>query len=166
MKGETSQSDTLLEDAKTAVRLLGIDDFIERNKKDIYDQLERCLLLVAEAEQTGALDLPPDAAFIAEALPLISGIVNVGSNRDTFDKAAAWVQTLIPGANSGRLLSTLTFLYIVDQGRKDSTAQKGELTGEAEAAVPAPEDEKKQQEKERRWDRIYKGAKWLYERHT
>lgn len=94
-----------------AVELLKIDGFIKAQSKEIFGRLEsgyRSTRTRAEA----------DLLFIAESLPLISAIVNVGSSLENFRKAVDWAQIELHHAEPVSALSALTFIYVVDKGYK------------------------------------------------
>jgi hypothetical protein len=142
----------MLDSAQEAVKRLDLEAFIQDNKEAIYKQLEDSDACVSKAPE----ELNPNAVFIAQSLHLISGVIHVGSNPANFDAAAAWVQdprgrqqltsawVLDPGvhANLTSLLSTLVFLYVVNQGWQDANA-----SGDAS--------------KKARWESIYKRAEWF-----
>jgi hypothetical protein len=138
----------MLQSANEAVKRLGLKDFIQDNKAAIYGQLEDCDTRVSERPS----GLDPNAAFVAQSLPLIGGVIHVGSSRTNFDDAATWVQQQSPHAEPNSLLSTLVLLYIVDQGWQDAHAPNQD--------AHAPNDEKKKAQ----WESIYQRAKWLCEK--
>jgi hypothetical protein len=131
----------MLHSAEEAVDLLVLRNFVRDNKNAIYKQLEDCDARVSQ----GPSGLDPDAAFIAQSLPLISGVIHVGSTRENFEAAATWVQKQSPHAEPASLLSTLVLLYVVDQGWQDA-------------------DVSKDADKKTQWGRIYQRAQWLCER--
>jgi hypothetical protein len=97
--------------SKEAVKLLQIDDFIKAQKKEIFERLEK--------GYRGAANRPDaDLLFIAESLPLISAIVNVGSSLSNFKQAADWVRQTLPEAEPVSALSALTFIYVVGKGHE------------------------------------------------
>lgn len=103
------------EKAKEAVEnQLHVDDFINERKEEIYAKLEdnhRRAMLV-EDDSRGLM-------FIAESLPLISGIIYVGSTLKNFNDAINWVRKSLPNADPASVLSALTFFYIVEKGWKE-----------------------------------------------
>jgi hypothetical protein len=138
---DTSSVGRMLESAQEAVKLLGLEDFINDNKVPIYKQLEDC----DERVKVGPDGLDPDAAFIAQSLHMISGVIHVGSTRANFDEAASWVKRPDIHAEPTSLLSTLVLFYVVYQGWQDANASSDET-------------------KKARWNSIYQRAKWLYEK--
>jgi hypothetical protein len=130
----------MLQSAKDAVDRLGLTDFIKDNKAAIYRQLEDFTHVTK-----GPIGLDPNAAFVAQTLPLASGVIHVGSSRTNFDKAALWVQNQSAHAQPNSVLPTLVLLYIVHQGWQDARDTH---------------DEKKKAQ----WESIYERAKWLCEK--
>jgi len=131
----------MLQSAGHAVQLLVLERFIRDNKQDIYKQLEDCDDRVS-GRPSG---LDPDAAFVAQSLPLIDGVIHVGSSRDHFDDAARWVQRQSPHIEPDSLLSTLVLLYIMEQGLQDARASTNA-------------------DRKSKWERIHQRAKWLCEK--
>jgi hypothetical protein len=103
---------------------LKVKDFIERHIDGILDRIEHSYLN-SKDEPAGHL------TFIAECLPIVSFVVHVGSSRGDFKAATEWVHETLPDADPGSVLSALTFIYLVAQGRKrysgnDETASVSE----------------------------------------
>jgi hypothetical protein len=101
--------------SKEAVKRLQIDDFIKAQKKEIFERLEKGYRGAANRQDA-------DLLFIAESLPLISAIVNVGSSLANFKEAADWVRETLPDAEPVSALSALTFIYVVDKGYQAAQA--------------------------------------------
>jgi hypothetical protein len=139
--GDDARVKKMLESAQKSVELLGLTKFIDDNKKAIYEQLEDCDARVSKVP----IGLHPDAAFIAQSLGMIGGVIHVGSTRKNFDAAAAWVLPPDTHAEPMSVLSTLVLLYVVEKGWRDPDVSK-------DAAKKA------------RWDTIYKRTKWLCEK--
>lgn len=101
---------------------LKIDTFILENKRRIYERLEEYYRDVS-GQQDGEL------LFIAESLPFINGIVQVGSNLENYNNALKWVREQfrenVPAVS---ILSALTLIYIIEEGANDpivsGTAEK------------------------------------------
>jgi hypothetical protein len=55
--------------------------------------------------------------FIGELLPMMSGIVQVGSSVKDFRRAVAWARSTAPNADPGSFLTTLTLLYLLSRGK-------------------------------------------------
>lgn len=109
--------------------ILGAKDFIESHEDEIFERLE-------EFESRTTKNSEGDIMFIAEALPLTSGIVHLGSTADNFKKAKAWVRTNLPDSDTVSILSALTFLYLVDKGwQKFSESKEISKTGEEKSVV-------------------------------
>ncbi len=83
--------------------------FIERHQKTIFDKLEH---FYTEEEKDH------EFAFIAASLPLISGIIHVGSTVDNYKNATEWIkkEQKMPNADPASVLSALTFIYLVNKG--------------------------------------------------
>jgi hypothetical protein len=94
-----------------AVELLRIDNFIDAQKGEIFGRLENGYRNTMNRQDA-------DLLFIAESLPLISAIVNVGSTLTNFKTAADWVKQKLPDAEPVSALSALTFIYVIDKGYK------------------------------------------------
>jgi hypothetical protein len=88
--------------------ILGAKNFIESHQDEIFERLEEFDSRTTNSEG--------DIMFIAETLPLTSGIVHLGSTADNFKNAKAWVRTNLPDSDTVSILSALTFLYLVDKG--------------------------------------------------
>lgn len=101
--------------SKEAVKLLQIDPFIEAQSHEIFERLEKGYRGAANRQDA-------DLLFIAESLPLISAIVNVGSSLANFKQAADWVKQTLPEAEPVSALSALTFIYVVERGVRDAQA--------------------------------------------
>ncbi len=117
------QEDRELKKAKEAVEQLGVVKFINTNKALIYRKLEDCEICVLKAQKnmlsgdSCTEGSECDTMFIADSLPIVTGIVNVGS--ETLNGAKEWVRDLVPDADPIALLSALTLLYLVENGRKE-----------------------------------------------
>ena len=85
--------------------------FIARHKEEIFEKLEHIY----------DSDREHEFAFIAASLPLISGIIHVGSRVNDYKEATKWVaeEANMPNADPASVLSALTFIYIVDKGVND-----------------------------------------------
>jgi hypothetical protein len=91
-----------------------VEDFFEKHKESIYERLEECDDI---AKKAVAKD---DMMFIAESLPIINGLIHVGSKRKDLNKAIDWVRKEWGGeADPIIVLSALVFIYIADQGVKE-----------------------------------------------
>lgn len=130
-----------LKKAKEAVQELGVVNFINTNQDLIYRKLEDCDIRVFKAQKQQNIKSGEsciagyecDIMFIADSLPLVTGIVNLGS--ETLNNAKQWVRELVPDADPISVLSALTLLYIAEKGyrkyQQDNTLIKGaEYLGE------------------------------------
>jgi hypothetical protein len=152
--------------ADDAVKQLNIADFIRANEGAICGQLEQIDSRVSKAAEGNTLGLNSDADFIAQSLPLINGVILVGSNRQNINAATTWVKEQRPDADPISLLSTLTLVYIVKQAREDACkdAEK-EIAEQARASLTAPVQQPTAgQAKKTRWEGIYRRIQWLCEK--
>lgn len=87
----------------------GQDTFIQKHQEEIFDKLEH---LYTNEERDH------EFAFIAASLPLISGVIHVGSKVDDYREATRWIKEdkNMPNADPASVLSALTFIYLVDRG--------------------------------------------------
>ena len=103
---------------EVVVDQLKVDHFIESHQEEIYKQLEENARRTREEGCEGKL------MFMAESLPLISGIVHVGSSLENLTNATEWVRRLLPKADPVSILSALTFIYIVEKGAQEFAASQ------------------------------------------
>jgi hypothetical protein len=99
-----------------AVEKLDVGRFIETHQGAIFDKLEK-------SDSHHTKDHQGDLMFIAENLPLMSAIINVGSTIETFKNAKDWVNKPkldggleLIGADPISILSALTFRYVARKG--------------------------------------------------
>ncbi len=52
-------------------------------------------------------------------MPLVSGIIQVGSSVENFREAVRWAKECLPNADPGAFLTTLTLIYILTKGRDE-----------------------------------------------
>jgi hypothetical protein len=97
--------------------LLDVREFFLAHKERIYERLEECDR-IATAAVTNA-----DMLFFAESLPIINGIIHVGSTREELIKATDWVKENWEGgeAQPRIVLSALLFRYVTKEGAKEFT---------------------------------------------
>jgi hypothetical protein len=101
---------TLIVDrAKEAINRLDIGSFIEEHRAKILRSLEQKILCNRGEDQAALL-------FIADGLPLASGVIQIGSSVAHFREAQDWVKETLPDADTGSFLSVLTLLYMVHRG--------------------------------------------------
>jgi hypothetical protein len=128
-----------INDAREAVAQLGIEKFIDIHKEKMYGKIENyermhCANLEGSELETCEITAGKkkgsenkyDMIFIAENLPMIYGVIHVGSKLEDFEKANKWAKKLLPGADALSVLSSLTFIYIVDKGWKEFKDNKDE----------------------------------------
>ncbi|GET36550.1 hypothetical protein [Microseira wollei] len=96
---------------------LDVEDYIFEHIDLIYHKLEQCDLRAKKAENDGNQRYQCDMMFIAESLPVISAIIQVGSKLENYNSAKKWVRDELPDADAVSVLSALTFLYIVGMGQ-------------------------------------------------
>jgi hypothetical protein len=99
--------------AVVAETLLNIGDFFGTYKEQIYSKLADCDAIAARSPNS-------EIIFIAESLPVINGIIQIGSTRRTLNKALNWIRASWPEEVDPLIvLSGLVFIYIVDRGEQD-----------------------------------------------
>jgi len=169
--------------AEKAVKILQLGDFIRDNRGAICCQLEQIDKRITEASGGTTLGLNRDADFIAQSLPLINGVINVGSSRRNMDAAIAWVKTQSPDADPIPLLSSLALIYIVAEAWKDMNQEAQKSAASKPAGTPITmisqkpgEPSSKElvmssaardsqlatlQQRKGRWDDIYRRIHWL-----
>ncbi|HJU56226.1 MAG TPA: hypothetical protein VJ715_16710 [Pyrinomonadaceae bacterium] len=108
-------------------RLLDVREFFLAHKDRIYSKLEDCDQIAKRAITN------TDMLFFAESLPIINGIIHVGSTREDLNKATEWVRENWEGsaAQPRIVLSALLFHYVTKEGVKeftDSTDQSKRIT--------------------------------------
>ncbi len=110
MTGGAQQPD----DAKTLVEDdLDLEAFFNRHQDHILDKLEECEETAEKAKSNR------DMIFFAESLPIIDGLIQVGTTRDEYKKALAriradWGEEIEPA----NVISALTFLYVARRGQE------------------------------------------------
>lgn len=127
------------EDADKATAKLGVANFIDDHKSEIYAKIEQY------HEET--LSLKPkeqDANFIAQILPLINAIIMVGSTRDRLAEAKKWVGEELRqnSANPVDVLSGLLLIEVMKKGHDEF-------------------DNSENEEMRKTWNHIYKRVKKL-----
>jgi hypothetical protein len=92
-----------------------VREFFLAHKQRIYDRLEECDLIASEAVSNA------DMLFFAESLPIINGIVQVGSTRKELNTATEWVRQNWEGSEAQPriVLSALLFRYVTTEGAKE-----------------------------------------------
>ena len=88
---------------------LKIDRFLESQKAEVFGRLEDRYNEVKDEVEAPLL-------FIAESIPLVSGIIQVESGVANFRAAVRWAKACVPNADPGALLTTLTLIYILQRG--------------------------------------------------
>ena len=99
--------------ALIAEKYLNLEKFFNDQRSLIYERLESFHEI---AERAG---VNSDIVFIAEGLPIINGIINVGSKPSNYQEAVRWVRsrpTWGEEADPLLVLSALVFIYVVDRG--------------------------------------------------
>ena len=128
--------------AQTIVNTLGLIKFIQ-SRREIYDKL------IEYDTQTRKKD-QGDLAFLAQSLPLIYAIINIGSTSQQYragidcikERLASKSQEVIGDETAKAVLSAFVFLFIVQQEMEhitsqlvdaDSDTDKVELTNKQDA---------------------------------
>jgi hypothetical protein len=112
-----NQSQQTERTSATAIRKLGIRDFLNTHKELVFAKLEECESIAERADFNGEI------MFIASSLPIISGLILVASTRHERQLAIEWV--LSNWRNGGdppdtlSILSALTLIYLVAKGWKE-----------------------------------------------
>lgn len=105
--------------ATAAEKLLNLEEFFSRQKELVYERLEHYDKIATEAGANS------DMVFIAEGLPIINGIINVGSTQHDYNEAITWVKKEWGHmADPLLVLSALVFIYVVDRGAIDHMAEE------------------------------------------
>ena len=97
--------------------LLDVREFFLAHKELIYQRLEECDRIAKNAVTNA------DMLFFAESLPIINGIIHVGSTREELNKATDWVRENWEGSEAQPriVLSALLFRYVTKEGAKEFT---------------------------------------------
>jgi hypothetical protein len=100
------------ESALVSEVLLKVDGFFEDHKEQIYNRLEECDRIASKSK------INPNTLFIAESLPIINGIIHVGSARVELNTATDWVRKYWEAseAHPRIVLSALLFHYVTERG--------------------------------------------------
>jgi hypothetical protein len=102
------------EAVKVVESTLMLKEFIDDHKHQIYERLEECI----DTAKKAAID--NDVIFIAESLPIINGIIYVGSRREILKGALDQIR-----ADRGKdsdpyiVLSAYVLIYIVNRGAEE-----------------------------------------------
>ncbi len=94
--------------------LLNVEGFFYDHRQQIFDRLEECHNIALQAISNR------DMLFIAESLPIINGIIHVGSARKQLKSATRWVERNWGSgeAHPRIVLSALLFKYVTGEGAK------------------------------------------------
>ncbi len=141
------------QDVEELFKQLQIDEFIKNNKSFIYPKLESYDLLVEQTKEQWKYKGPGVLMFIAASLPLIKGIIYVGSNSKNFNEAINWIKEELCWVDPESILVGLTFLRIVEKWKDFYSSEKDEV-------VNYPCGEKTKQEI---WKRIHQRVTLLVE---
>ncbi len=98
---------------------LGIVDFINSQKRVIYEKLESSY---GEAK----LNVHPEADFRSLTAPLVSGIIHVGSSLDGYRKAVERTNEVFPGADYVIVLCKVVLTYLVCKGFEEFSQARDE----------------------------------------
>jgi hypothetical protein len=98
---------------------LEIKDFINGNAEKICSRIEEYDRNVTKKKGKMVvkkeMQVTADVTFIADCLPLISGVVSIGCSKESYENACAWIEDKFPNHEPIPLLSALTFIYIVNE---------------------------------------------------
>lgn len=99
--------------ARVSEGLLNLENIVKEDlaRNHIYPRLEECEKIAGDA------GIHSDMIFISEGLPLINGIIQVGSAPQNRKKALDWIKERWGAdADPKIVLSALVFIYVVDRG--------------------------------------------------
>jgi hypothetical protein len=117
--GVRMQPQPILERARFAVEeQLNLTEFVRDHRPQIYDLIASWEPLLSAADCDG----DSGGGMVAAALPLAARIALAGSSEADFRRAVAWVGAVLPAADPVSVLSALTLIYLVHQGREDASA--------------------------------------------
>jgi hypothetical protein len=106
-----------LQEATQAIQiveeLLRVDGFIEENKQLILDRLQEIYGAVTAQKQASSM-------FIAGSLPLVSGVIHVGSTVDDFARASAWVRDKSPKEEPVNVLCRFVLVHLAELGWREA----------------------------------------------
>ena len=131
-------------------QILRIDEFLENNKSLIYPKLEHYDYLVELTKAKDNLKGPGVLIFISASLPLIKGVIHLGTNPENFNRAIEWIKNQLPWVNPEPILVGLIFLRIVEKWGAFYGTERNETT---EYKFPSGNITIKKQEI---WERIHK----------
>jgi len=109
------QLQPILEKARVAVEeQLDLTEFVRTYRPRLYDLITSCEDPLSAAD----CDVDSGSSMVTAALPLTARIVLAGSSEVDFRRAVAWVSAVLPAADPVSVLSALTLIYLVNQGRE------------------------------------------------
>lgn len=114
-----SISNNHVEIANNAAQILGVGGFLENHRHHIVSKL-------IEFDKTVRAQNQGDGAFIAQSIPLINAIINIGSSTEQYRATLKYIKEAW-GGNEGdiddpdaiSILSGLIFLYLVEFEKKE-----------------------------------------------
>jgi hypothetical protein len=121
-----SAAKTIADAAEQVVVRLGIEKFIDQQWPKIDEKLRECEGLAKLTQTFGG-----DMIFISMAIPLVNGIIHVGSDRDRLSKTSEWIArewrkpTLTYDPERIPVISALTLIYLITKGWKATRTLKG-----------------------------------------
>lgn len=102
------------------VEELEVKEFFETHKEQIFARLEECDRIAQAAPTNSSM------TFIAESLPIIHSIIQVGTNRPTLHRASQWVRDTWGDETDPLItLSALLFIYVANEGAKEKKGDEG-----------------------------------------
>jgi hypothetical protein len=121
-----SAAKTIAEAAEQVVVRLGIEKFIEAQWEEKIDpKLRECERYAIASAAFGG-----DMIFISMAIPLVNGIIHVGSDREKLAKTSDWISrvwekaSLTPDAERIPTISALTLIYLITIGWRSARKLK------------------------------------------
>jgi hypothetical protein len=155
-----SAAKTIGDAAEQVVVRLGIEKFIEQQWEKIATKLDECDEYAVAAKNFGG-----DMIFISMAIPLVNGIIHVGSTRDKLTATTNWIAKVWRQASLAYdperipVISALTLIYLITKGcnamNKEWEATLLLRPG-LQGASDSPGDRQSKQLKEscERWERM------------
>ncbi|PYS80142.1 MAG: hypothetical protein DMF67_11240 [Acidobacteria bacterium] len=114
-----SAAKTIADAAEQVVVRLGIEKFIEQQWEKIGKKLDECDEYARAAATFGG-----DMIFISMAIPLVNGIIHVGSTRERLTTTTEWISkewrraSLTYDPERIPVISALTLIYLITKGWK------------------------------------------------
>lgn len=102
-----------------AVTKLGLASFLQQHAEQIYARLQQfdaVVMTESTADVAAVFKGDRDTLFLAESLPFVNSVIQVGSPNAQYIQAIEWMRKVMPDAAPVSILTGLVFLYIVEAG--------------------------------------------------